>query len=64
MSFMMEMGASLDDIFDAATEAGRELVEDGEMSAETLRIISRELMPMEMYVQSINQYFQQALEAL
>ena len=64
MSFMMEMGASLDDIFDAAKEAGRELVEDGEMSAETLSIISRELMPMEMYVQSVNQYFQQALEAL
>jgi multimeric flavodoxin WrbA len=64
MSFMMEMGASLDDIFDAAKEAGRQLVEDGEMSAGTLSIISRELMPMDMYVQSVNQYFQQALQAL
>ena len=32
MSFMMEMGMSLDDIFDAAKEAGRQLVEDGGMS--------------------------------
>ena len=64
MSFMMEMGASLDDIFDAAKEAGRQLVEDGEMSSETLSIISRELMPMDIYVQSVNQYFQQALQAL
>ena len=64
MSFMMEMGMSPDDIFEAAKEAGRQLVEDGEMSDETLSIISREMMPMEMYVQSINQYFQQALYAL
>jgi multimeric flavodoxin WrbA len=64
MSFMVEMGASLDDIFDAAKEAGRQLVEDGEMSAETLSIISRELMPMEMYVQNVNQYLQQALNLM
>ena len=64
ISFMMEMGMSLDDIFEAAKEAGRQLVEGGEMSAETLSIISRELMPLEMYVQSVNQYFQQALDAL
>jgi multimeric flavodoxin WrbA len=64
MSFMMEMGMPLDDIFDAAKEAGRQLVEGGEMAAETLSTISRELMPLEMYVQSVNQYFQQALDAL
>ena len=64
MSFMMGMGMPLDDIFEAAKEAGRQLVEGGGMSAETLSIISRELMPMEMYVQSVNQYFRQALDAL
>ena len=64
MSVMMEMGMSLDDIFDAAKEAGRQLIEGGGMSAETLSIISRELMPLEMYMQSANQYFQQALDAL
>ena len=61
---MIEMGAPLDDIFEAAKEAGRQLVEDGEMSAETLNIVSRELMPLEMYVQAANQRFQQALDAL
>jgi multimeric flavodoxin WrbA len=61
---MIEMGAPLDDIFEAAKEAGRQLVKDGEMSAETLNIVSRELMPLEMYVQAVNQRFQQALEAL
>ena len=64
MEPMMEMGEPIDDIFDAAKEAGRQLVEAGEMSAETLSIISRELMPLEMYLQAVNQYFQQALDAL
>ncbi len=62
MSVMADMGRSPDDIFEAAKEAGRQLVEDGEMSAETLSTISRELMPMELYVQRVNQYFQQALD--
>jgi multimeric flavodoxin WrbA len=61
---MIEMGAPIDDIFEAAKEAGRQLVKDGEMSAETLNIVSRELMPLEMYMQAVNQRFQQALEAL
>jgi hypothetical protein len=64
MEPMMEMGEPIDDIFKAAKEAGRQLVEDGEMSVETLNIVSRELMPQEMYVQFANQYFQEALEAL
>ncbi len=61
---MMEMGAPLDDIFEAAKEAGRQLVRDGEMSIETLATVSRELIPLETYVQFANAYFQQALDAL
>ncbi len=61
---MMEMGISLDDVFEAAREAGRQLVKDGKMSAETLNIVSRELMPLEAYVQAANEMFQQALDAL
>jgi len=64
MGPMMEMGEPIDDIFKAAKEAGRQLVEDGGMSVETLNIVSRELMPLEMYVQFANQHFQEALEAL
>lgn len=61
---MMEMGISLDDVFEAAREAGRQLVKDGKMSAEILNIVSRELMPLEAYVQAANEMFQQALDAL
>jgi multimeric flavodoxin WrbA len=61
---MMEMGAPVNDIFEAAKEAGRQLVRDSEMSSENLNIVSRELMPLEMYLQSANQKFQQALDAL
>ena len=61
---MMDMGTPVDDILDAAKEAGRQLVEDGEMSAGTLDIVSRELMPLQMYMQSINHMFQQTLDAL
>jgi len=61
---MMKMGISLDDVFEAAREAGRQLVRDGKMSAETLNIVSRELMPLEMYVKAANEMFQQTLDAL
>ena len=44
--------------------AGRQLVEDGKMSPETLKVVSRELLPLEMYTQIINQRFQEALDAL
>lgn len=61
---MMEMGAPVDDIFDAAKEAGRQLVEDGRMSPETLKSVSRELLPLEMYIEIVNKRFQEELEAL
>jgi len=38
--------------------------EDGAISAETLSIISRELMPLEICMQFANQCFQQALDLL
>jgi len=59
---MMEMGFLLDDIFRASKEGGRQLVEIGRMSEETLSIVSRELIPLEMYVQTANWSFQQALK--
>jgi multimeric flavodoxin WrbA len=61
---MMRMGMPMDDVFEAAKKAGRQLVEDGEMSPATLSIVSRELMPLETYVQTANQSFQRALDAL
>lgn len=61
---MMERKAPVDDIFEAAKEAGRQLVRDGEMSVKTLDIVSRTLMSPDVYMQTINQYVQQTLDAL
>ena len=54
----------IDDILEAAKEAGRQLVKDGKMSTETLKIISRELYPRDAYVEGFNQAIQQALDAI
>jgi multimeric flavodoxin WrbA len=64
MPGMLKMGLPLNDIFEAAKEAGRQLVKEQKMSQETLDIISRELLPREMYMQFANQNFQQCLDAL
>jgi multimeric flavodoxin WrbA len=61
---MKEQGAPVSDVFEAAKEAGRQLAEDGKMSYETLKIVGRELIPLEMYIQTLNQIHQQALGAL
>jgi len=59
---LLEMGIPLDDLFDAAREAGRQLVRDGKMSADTLKTVSRELMPLDAYMQGANQRFKEELE--
>jgi len=50
MKPMMDGGVKLDDIFEAAREAGRQLIRDGQMKAETLGAVSRVLLPLEQYV--------------
>ena len=64
LRIMHEKGMPVDDVFDAARQAGRQLIADGKMSADTLARISRPLMPQEMYVQTANQHIKQVLEAL
>jgi len=59
---LLEMGMSLDDVFDAARDAGRQLIEDGKISEETLATVSRELMPLDAYMAGANQHFQEELE--
>jgi multimeric flavodoxin WrbA len=61
---MMAMGMPVDDILAVANEAGRQLVENGEMSPETLKVVSRELLLREMYIQIVNQGFQETLATL
>jgi len=49
---MRDAGAGVDDVFQAATEAGRQLVRDGRMSQETLDVVARELLPRDTYMQA------------
>jgi len=46
---MMEQGAPVSDILEAAREAGQQLIEEQEMAAETLDRVSRALLPLEAY---------------
>jgi len=59
-----EMGIHVDDIFEAARNAGHQLVRDGKMASETLATVSREVVPQETYVQGANAHFQQVLNSL
>jgi len=61
---MLNIGGLVEDVIEAAREAGRQLVRDGSMSEETLNTVSRDLMPMEDYLKIANQSFQQRLEAV
>jgi multimeric flavodoxin WrbA len=62
LSSMLVMGSPIGDIFEAAKEAGRQFVQEQKISQETLDIVSRELLPREMYIHHANQHFHQALE--
>jgi multimeric flavodoxin WrbA len=64
LAALLEMGAPAHDVLEAARAAGRELVQDGRMSPENLRLVSRDLMPLEAYVKIVNQKFHEALEPL
>lgn len=62
LAAMLEAGAPVGDVVDAAREAGRQLIEDGKMKEETLRAVSRELMPLRNYLDTVNDLFRQALQ--
>jgi len=58
---MADKGEPVNDIFEAAREAGHQLVLDGAMSSQTLGVISRTLLPLDIFLQAVNQRFQQLL---
>jgi len=59
---MRDMGAPIQDVLDAASEAGRQLVEGGKMRPETLATVSRELLPRDAYLEIANRGFQATLD--
>jgi hypothetical protein len=52
---MAETGA-LDDVFEAARQAGRALVRDGNLPQEALATIRRELIPRDEYIEQVNAF--------
>jgi multimeric flavodoxin WrbA len=58
---MLDMGAPVNDVIVAARDAGRQLVENGEMSQTTLDIVSRDLLPVEVYVKMANEQFRKVM---
>ena len=61
---MAAKGAPVNDVFEAARQAGRQLIQEGRMSNQTLETVSRPLMPLEEYVQIANRIYQQTLAAM
>ena len=59
-----QMGISADGVYEAARDAGRQLVQNGEMKAQTLAKASAELVSRETFVQTINAHVQKVLDAL
>jgi multimeric flavodoxin WrbA len=51
----LKQGQRLDDVLDAAREAGRQLATDGRMSSDTLRTVGRPLVSLEEYVRRVNE---------
>lgn len=62
-SIMMEMGLPVGDVRQAVREAGRRLVVQGEMSEETQKAVGRMLLPREMYIGMINEFFKKEMSA-
>ena len=59
---MMDIGNPPKDIFEAARDAGRQLVQRGSIEPGTLETVARDLLPREQYLEIANQMFRKALE--
>ncbi len=61
---LKETGLPVDEVYEAAGKAGRQLVQYGKMARETLADVSRELISRESYMKDRNTSFREALSAL
>jgi len=62
--YMIRKEISVQDIIDAAKNAGKELAKTGKISEKNLKVVSRDLVPLETYVEMTNKAFKQALDKL
>ncbi len=63
LAALLEMGAPVRDVLEAAKEAGRQLAGLGVISPDTLHTVSRPLLPLQDYLHHANQKFRQELDA-
>jgi multimeric flavodoxin WrbA len=59
-----ELELNIDDIIQAAKEAGGQFVRDGRMKQETLSIVSREILPIDEYIRRVNQFIEKERKKL
>lgn len=52
---LLRQGEPVQDVLDAAREAGRELARDGRISSDSLRAVGRPLVSLEEYVANLNE---------
>lgn len=64
LGYMVRGGYPVQDVLEAAKQAGKELVREGRMNEQTLQIVSRELVPLKLYTEMTNEGFAQALDRL
>lgn len=55
MNAFMQMNDNLDDIFDAAKEAGRQLVKKGKIKTDTKRKVGRKLLSKKSFILKLNE---------
>lgn len=64
LGYMLRKGMPVQDVLDAAKNAGKELVKTGKISEENLKIVSRDLVSLKNYVEMTNKGFKQVLDRL
>lgn len=64
LPWLEKMGIPVDGVYEAARNAGRQLVLEGAMDPVTLEDVSRELVPRETFVQTINGHVQRIVDAI
>lgn len=64
LRMMLDAGKPVSNVLEAAEEAGHQLIMEGKISDLTLNAISRELIPLEAYIQGTNQGVKQMLSRI
>ena len=61
---LLDLNRPVKDILEAAEDAGRQLAQEGKMSLETLKVVSREITPLDRFMTTSNKICRQYLDEL